>query len=353
MISGGITVLIKKYNANRQGEPQQLAVLDRAKPGKEVSRPFFIVGAGRSGTTMLRLILAGHSSLHVCPETWFIADLAAHLPLRAPLTPAELELAITLITGHYRWPDMGLTETELRRLVAGLERPTLRATIDAIYGRLAQAVGKPRIGDKTPLYVRILPTLAELYPDAQFIHLLRDGRDVAMSYIDAEWLRHRCYQGDRFEWTAAVRAARDFAAKARAGTWFELRYEDLVAAPQVVVRRLCAYLGEDFEPGMFDFADRVDLVPERERQIHPRLIKPITTEAIGKWQHLSPIELFVMEACLHRDLIENGYALRHAGRMWRPILALAGACLMLASPALQVIVPAMKRRGLIPARAYL
>lgn len=353
MISGGITVLIKKYHASCQDELEQLALLDETRPGTDVSRPFFIVGAGRSGTTMLRLILAGHSGLHVCPETWFIADLAAHLPRREPLTPMELERAITLITGHYRWPDLGLSETELRRMVADLERPTLRAVIDTIYGRLARAVGKPRIGDKTPLYVRILPTLAELYPDAQFIHLLRDGRDVAMSYIDAGWWRHRCYQGDRFEWTAAVRAARDFASKARAGTWFELRYEELVAAPEVVVRRLCAYLGEGFEPSMIDFPNRVDLVPERERRIHPRLIQPITAAAIGKWQHLSPTELFVMEACLHRDLIENGYALRYAGRMWRPILALAGACLTIASPLLQVIVPAMKRRGLIGARAYL
>ena len=101
---------------------------------------------------MLRLILAGHPDLYVCPETWFIADLVAHLPRQEPLTPAQLEQAITLITEHYRWPDMGLPAATLRLLLAEAERPTLRAVIDTIYGHLARSAGKPRIGDKTPPY---------------------------------------------------------------------------------------------------------------------------------------------------------------------------------------------------------
>ena len=353
MISGGITVLIKKYHASCQIDLEQPAFPEQRPTGSPIARPFFVVGSGRSGTTMLRLILAGHPDLYVCPETWFIADLVAHLPRQEPLTPAQLEQAITLITEHYRWPDMGLPAATLRLLLAEAERPTLRAVIDTIYGHLARSAGKPRIGDKTPPYVKILPILAELYPDAQFIHLLRDGRDVAMSHIDAGWWHHRCYQGDQFEWTAAVRAARQFAVNARVGSWLELRYEELVTAPEATVRSLCAYLGEDFAPAMIAFSERLELVPERERRLHPRLTQPITTEANGNWRRLSAMELFVMEACLHRDLVENGYALRYAGPLWRPILALAGFCLTAAGPFLQIAVPALKRRGWVGTRSYL
>jgi hypothetical protein len=340
---------------DRVGDHQEtVAALASAKPpeGASLDRPFFVVGAGRSGTTMLRLILAGHPRLHVCPETWFIEDLAKHLPLRRPLTPAELEQAIGIIVNHFRWPDLKLTETELRGLTAVIERPTLRAILDTIYGALARSVGKPRIGDKTPVYVRILPILAELYPEAQFIHLLRDGRDVAMSYIEAGW-HGRCHQGETFEWVVAVKAARRFAATARPGTWLELRYEDLVASPEAVLRPLCAYLGEAFDPAMVTIPDRIDLIPERERSIHRRLATSISTEHVGKWQRtLSPLELFVMEACLYRDLLENGYALRYSGALWRPLLAGAGMLLKAASPLLLVAIPALQRRGILNARRY-
>jgi hypothetical protein len=345
--------LLENHGADHETHQAAIAPSPASPPGENLGRPFFVVGAGRSGTTMLRLMLTGHSNLHVCPETWFIEDLARHLPLRAPLTPSEIERAIALVTHHYRWPDVGLTEADLRALIAGIAQPTLRAILDGIYGSLARSVGKGRIGDKTPVYVRILPVLAELYPEAQFIHLLRDGRDVAMSYIDAGW-RHRCYQDADFEWSAAVRAARRFGPAARPGTWLELRYEDLVANPEMTMRRLCAYLGEAFDPAMVTFPDRLDLVPERERGIHPRLTQSITTETVGKWRRvLSPLELFVMEACLHRDLAASGYDLRHAGRLWYPVLALAGALLKAACPLLLVVVPALQRRGLLGARRYL
>ncbi|MEO9188434.1 MAG: sulfotransferase, partial [Acetobacteraceae bacterium] len=74
--------------------------------------PFFIVGCGRSGTTLLRLVLSGHSRIEIPPETWFLLALVAHLPLTDPLTPAQVEAAIALITGDYRWPDMQMTAAD-------------------------------------------------------------------------------------------------------------------------------------------------------------------------------------------------------------------------------------------------
>jgi hypothetical protein len=233
-----------------------------AEPPGDNGSPFFIVGAGRSGTTLLRLILAGHSRLHVCPETWFIADLVARLPLRRPLAEHEVADAIEIITSHYRWPDLGLAPQDLRAALEPAVLPTLRTVVDAVYSCLARQAGKPRLGDKTPTYVRILPALAALYPEAQFIHVLRDGRDVAISYIDAGWPQ-RCYEGSQFEWIAAVRAARRFARTAPAGTWCEVRYEDLATESEAAIRRICAFLGEKFEPAMMNFSDRTVLVPDR------------------------------------------------------------------------------------------
>lgn len=312
------------------------------------NRPFFIVGAGRSGTTLLRLMLSGHSRLHVSPETWFLRELLERLPVDRALDSTEREWAIATMVGHYRWPDLGVTETRLRASLAGRPSITLRDLTDAVYAFIAEDAGKARLGDKTPVYVQILPQLAALYPDAQFIYLLRDGRDVALSYIDAGW-GHRCYEGEAFEWTAAVRAARAFAKTVSSEKWLEIRYEDMVRTPEPVVRRLCAFLGEAFEPAMMDFASRADLVPKRERGIHPRVSGAVDAGRAGAWQsRLSAGELFVLESCLGKDLRNDGYALRYAASSWKPALGLARATLTAAAPALLRILPALHRRGLLP-----
>jgi hypothetical protein len=303
---------------------------------------FFIVGAGRSGTTLLRLILCGHSRLHVAPETWFIRDLLERLPLAGRLCPGQVSEALDIITSHYRWPDLSISAADLRGDAANLAAPDLRAIIDLVYCHLALAAGKPRIGDKTPVYVQCLPGLAALYPDAKFIHLLRDGRDVALSYISAGW-PHRCYQGDAFEWTQAVRAAKAFAGK---GRMLELRYEALITSPETEIRRACAFLGEAYETEMLQIGARLDLVPPRERGIHARLGQPVAAQADGGWrQRLGAVPCFVMEACLGHELLTNGYQLRFGGAVWRMPLALMRTLLVTAAPVLLRLVPALQRRG--------
>jgi hypothetical protein len=317
------------------------------------NRPFFIVGSGRSGTTLLRLMLSGHSRLHVSPETWFIEQLVAQLPVGPPLTGPQRETALTIITTHYRWPDLGIAPETLRAEVAALPEPKLRDVTDAVYSCLARAANKLRIGDKTPVYVRILPQLAALYPDAQFIHLLRDGRDVALSFMDAHWAA-RCYDGASFEWTAAVRAARSFGSTMGPQSWMEIRYEDLVHTPEPVVRRLCTFLGEAFEPAMLDTSGRTRLVPEREQIIHRRVSGPIDAGRAGAWQaRLKPGELFVLESCLGTDLRASGYPLHFASAIWSPFLRVARLVLIAIGPALTRGVPALKRRGLIPENAMI
>ena len=73
------------------------------------SAPFFIVGSGRSGTTLLRMILASHSGLAIPPETWFLLPLLRRLDTSRPLSAAEVNYAVQTVTSHYRWPDMNLS----------------------------------------------------------------------------------------------------------------------------------------------------------------------------------------------------------------------------------------------------
>lgn len=314
--------------------------------------PFFIIGAGRSGTTLLRLILAGHSRIHIPPETWFVRPLVQTLPLTDPLSPAQVEWAVDTMTSDYRWPDMGIAADDLRRWTMALEHPRLVDVINLVYRRHLADSGKQRFGDKTPVYFEIVPQLLALYPGAKFIHLIRDGRDVAISWIDVGWERY--YQRDKFEWVHAMQRRQIHLKSAYAERILDVKYEDLIRDLEVTVRHICSFLGEEFEPGMLNWQRLTELVPARERHIHGRLTQPVSDDAIAVWRKkLTAGECFAMEACMHRDLRRLGYELKFSATAWRPLLDATGWLLSATAPLLRRGIPFLQRRSLFPKKFYI
>lgn len=291
-------------------------------------------------------MLSGHSRIHIPPETWFIADLARDLPLTGRLTPAQVAHAVAIMTAHYRWPDMQIPAEEFQRWAIALRTPTLVGIINLMYDYQLRLHGKRRFGDKTPPYIHSIPEILTLYPDAKFIHLIRDGRDVAISYVEMESMR--CYDPD-FYWTLAMRRRRTYLNSSYAGQILEVKYEDLVTSPEPTLRSVCGFLEEEFEPGMLNWQPLTDLVPERERAIHRRLAEPLRQEAIGVWQRkLSRWECFAIESCLQRDLRRLGYPLRFSGTAWRPFLVASGVLISALAPILTRAIPYLQRRNYLP-----
>lgn len=281
------------------------------------TRPFFIVGSGRSGSTLLRLILAGHPRITIPPETWFLLDVVDEIPLTGTLDGAEVERAASLMRSYYRWADLGIGDAEFETAVAALEAPTLRDLADLVYSIYLEREGADRWGDKTPTYVRILPEIATLYPEALFIHLVRDGRDVAHSMHKRRW-KGRWLVENAVEWREAI----DCIAEAR--TWLgpdrllEVRYEDLVRDVEGVTREICRFLGEAYDPGMLRWEESIESkVPGREMEIHQKLFRRPRASDAGVWaSDLSPGQVFALESILGDRLEGQGYALRFGGPAW-------------------------------------
>jgi Sulfotransferase family len=314
--------------------------------------PFFIVGAGRSGTTLLRLILSAHTRLYILPETWFILDLVKELPLNEALSPAQVKRATDTMTADYRWPDMDMDPEVLRDRAAKLAKPRLADILDLVYLEHLSRAGKSRFGDKTPTYIQIVPQLATIYPGARFIHLIRDGRDVAISRIRLGWERY--YERTKFEWTLAMDKRREYAVSAYAGQILEVRYEQLVDHLEATVQQICSFLGEQFEPAMLRWQHLTTLIPDRERHIHGKIAEPVTTATVAGWRHtLNAIECFAMEACLYHDLAQLGYPLRFSNPLWRPLLNITRTAMCGTAPWLARGVSALKRRNLLPKGAHL
>jgi hypothetical protein len=132
------------------------------------------------------------------------------------------------------------------------DRPRDLATVlDAQFSYFAAREGKRRWCEKTPQHVQHLAALAELFPAAKFVHVIRDGRDCAASF-HRRWRRQP--ELTIYRWKKVVAAGHDQGQQLGAGRYLEIRYEDLTAAPDISLRRICEFLGLPFDAAVLDSA---------------------------------------------------------------------------------------------------
>jgi sulfotransferase family protein len=285
--------------------------------------PFFIVGSRRSGTTLLRMMLCSHSRLSIPPETWYLRPLLERFSIDRTLDAAEIESAVTIVTQQPRWPDQRLDAQEFRRRLSRVAMPHLRDVVEVVYRWHLEVEGKARWADKTPGYIDIVPQLARMFPASRFIHLVRDGRDVAKSLQAAVWGAYWLHDNTR-EWINAVECYGRWAGSELGERILQVRYEDLVLDSETALRRICQFIGEKFEPQMLSWEQKVDeQIPERHRHIHPKLKRRIGAEGVARWKReMTPRELFVAEAFMGPHLARAGYERRYPSPFWAPAFAL-------------------------------
>ncbi|MFB4311924.1 sulfotransferase [Actinomadura sp. GTD37] len=278
-------------------------------PASRHARPIFVLGCARSGTTLLRLMLHSHPRLAIPGETKFVLPAYTARCEFGDLTESKNRRALAeWITGDRstKVKEFGLDPAELvEEIVAG--PPTLGSAIGIVFRAYAREHGKARWGDKRPSYSRHAGALLRMFPDAQFVHLVRDGRDCIASLLEMPW-----YDGDVHRavsvWRETIDQGRRLAQRLGPETYYELQYERLVADPADELARLCGFLGEEFDPAMTHpegLARRT--VPSRKRW-HGRTHDAVTTGRIGSWaERLEPWEISLAEAAFGERLAEYGY----------------------------------------------
>ncbi|MET0103936.1 MAG: sulfotransferase [Sedimenticola sp.] len=272
------------------------------------NKPLFIIGSGRSGSTLLRMMLSAHSAFSIPPETWFISSLVKELPVAGVLSELEVNRAISMITGHYRWADMEIDSDSFREEVFNLNEPTLRSILELIYNKFLIRENARRWGDKTPPYISIVPEIIHIFNDAQFIYLVRDGRDVSKSFHDRKWMGNWLYQNVG-EWIEAVDLYESYTEMEFSNRILEVRYEDLVSNPKQTLERICDHLGESFEPSMLDWSsDIASKIPGREQKIHKKLMRSPSIKDIDRWKTEASLwEKLVLNAFIGKYLQKSGY----------------------------------------------
>jgi hypothetical protein len=238
----------------------------RRSEGRETQRPPapFVVGVRRSGTTLLRLMLDAHPELAIPPETHFVPDLIEAAGEQGTSPQRLAEMVVT----HPRWGDFHLDAGELRDRFQALEQPTPGAVLRAFYTLYAEREGKSRWGEKTPGYVRYMQTIERVLPEARFIHLIRDGRDVALSILSQDMGIDRVAKAAK-NWKNLIERARDQAHDLN--HYLEVRYEDLVLETEPTLRRVCEFCELPWDPAVLEYHERAEERLQETARDLPRL----------------------------------------------------------------------------------
>lgn len=272
-------------------------------------RPIFVVGCPRSGTTMLQLMLHAHPRLAIPPETRFLLEAYRERHRFGDLRKSTNRWALAqfIVTRPQTgFLDLGLDAAEVTaEIVAG--PPTLGLAIGTVFRAYADRFGRPRWGDKRPAYLNNLDVVLRLFPDAQIVNIVRDGRDCVASLQEMPWHRKGIYHSIA-AWAQAVDNARVARRRLPADSFYELRYEDLVSDPPRELAALCEFLGEEYDPAMAEPSAVAPVAVPRYKTWHARTHAPVSQARVGSWtDRLSRAEIALCEVLLGDRLRACGF----------------------------------------------
>lgn len=279
-------------------------------------RPCFIIGSGRSGTTLVRAILTAHGGVAIPPESYVIPEvIRAHRSLGFLSWPDLCRVVVGRFESH---PDFADWETDLApacRDAISLppEQRDLAHIIDAVfrcylYRHMPTAV---LWGDKTPSNTTYVEWLDRVFPSALYIHVLRDGRDVVSSFMRtgiASSLGGACD-----DWRGRFRAARRLGRRVGEARYLEVRYEDLVTDWQREITRLCKFLQLEFRDAMLHHELIAPCLTDVRRVPHyANVLTRLNPSFVGNWRsNLSAADQALVERRLGLDLVAAGYGQDH------------------------------------------
>ncbi len=269
---------------------------DRFDPAYESeARPIIVGGCARSGTTLVRVILDSHRNLCCGPESGLFF---------------RKRTGLNRLVNRFDMPRP-------RVLRLARESGSRAEFIDKFFGFYARRSGTRRWAEKSPRNVQVLDYVFRSFPKARFIHVIRDGRDVACSL--RTFPRHEVVEGELVpletrnplepgieRWVSDITAALPYRSDPR---YLEVRYEDVVASTRETIAKVLEFAGEPWDEAVlrhseFDTTSRdVAKFPQ-----NPEATRPVTDESIGRWKRdLTREEQEVFKELAGGLLVELGY----------------------------------------------
>ncbi|MBQ0720401.1 MAG: sulfotransferase [Gammaproteobacteria bacterium] len=279
--------------------------------GSKLKAPIFIVGAPRSGTTLLQYMLRSHPSITIpTGESHFFIPLfrqeSEYGDLRQINNIRRVLERMYQQSAHFLDTDLHGIKFDIEKLANTLhqQQPSSMAQlIAALFELNAAGENALRWGEKTPYYVLHMKLLLDKFPGAQFIHLIRDGRDCALSMFERkhDFRVYNTFFAAKY-WEMYVEIGKETGREIGTANYHEIRYEDLLENPKTVMASICHFLGEDYSDSLVNFEK------SGEAGKTPLLQKPIQKSNQAKWRNqMTPKQIRMFDRTVADSLRNCNY----------------------------------------------
>jgi len=277
----------------------------------QFKQPVFIISSGRSGTTLMRSMLAAGGQIAIPAETQILHTLPTKFyATRSQGWEVQVRSIMASFESHHNFPLWQVNLADAYRKLLALpenERSLARIIHEVHFAYAKQAFPEAKVwGDQSPLHTFYLPTINRVFPSARYMHLLRDGRDVVSSMVT----RHgKDYLFEAvLRWKTSLRRINQFRKGLSTDRFIEVRYENLVREPELTLQKVCEFIGIDYTQRMLDYWKLPTTIEHKIESFHENLGKPVFDSSIGKWrERLTKQQQDYVMKHLAKDLRENGY----------------------------------------------
>ncbi len=270
-----------------------------------LEKPIFIVGVGRSGTTLLQSMINAHPEITITPETHFIRLFIGKPGIEKHIRSGKVVAMMQA--------DPSLNRVEYARDVLAGHPIKSRQDLITYYKKILQIHAEQkqlnRIGEKDPKVIEYLRTLKEIFPDAKVIHVMRDPRDVSLSRTKADWSSNRPFITQPLTHQLQITLGRRIGPELFGDNYYEIRYEHLVSDTQAELKKICSFIEVPFNPEMMNYAQKAnEVVKGKELAWKENVFKPVMRDNVNKWKKaLSKRQVIAIETICKEAFNALGY----------------------------------------------
>lgn len=256
----------------------------------EFEEPFFIIGSGRSGNTLLRSILVSSNEISIPPESYvwprIIRKFSTYSFLPWDVLSSIVISEFESFKEFYTW-EINIHSAYLKAKNLPKTQRTLSNVLNIVYSTYndEKNIKVNRWGDKTPINTIYINKILKIFPKAQYIHILRDPRDVVCSYVKAGLYDN--YEDAASFWKEATKKAEWLKRKLPKNQFYEIKYENLVQNPEHEIKEICKFLNITYSDKLLNFWKNTESLGDVKYGNHHKNVgNPISASSIGKWKEV-------------------------------------------------------------------
>ena len=278
-----------------------------------IERPVFVIGSERSGTTLIMAVLGCHPRLSVPEVAWYYPRFRPYLFTYGDLSEVKNFRALCHEMAHgLRTPYWGMNVNpaifgdEILERALAIEQ-SFAGVYAAMFQCYADKVGKRRWGEKTPYNLFYIGEILEDFPNAQFVFIYRDGRDVSAEFLQASFGPTNIYCAADL-WRMGQEAVKPWREKLSDEQWLDIKYEDFVRHPVEGLKRVCSFLDEEYCDQMMDFHTTPTARRRGKSKDNWALAEPISDKHIGIYKEFLGVrDQRIMASLVGETLASYGY----------------------------------------------